>query len=200
MSLRERCPEGHDRVMGSAVDRRLIEQAQAGDRQAFTELAELVSDRLFALALRVVRDRDMAGDVLQTSLVHIWRELPSLREVDRFEAWSYRVVINACRNAARTARRSLVTLELSPSDAVIGDAQSAIARRDELERAFSKLTHDQRAVLVLLYYQDLPVVKAAAVLGVSPGTVKSRAHHARESLRAVLAAEARTSPPEGRPA
>jgi RNA polymerase sigma-70 factor (ECF subfamily) len=185
---------------GSAVDRRLIEQAQAGDRQAFTELAGLVSDRLFGLALRMLRDRDAAGDVLQTSLVQIWRDLPNLREVDRFDAWAYRVVVNCCRNTWRRGRRSLVTIELSPSDVVVGDTQAAVARRDELERAFGKLTHDQRAVLVLLYYEDLPVAEAAAVLGLRPGTVKSRAHYARESLRAALSAEARTTPPEGRPA
>lgn len=182
------------------MDLRLIEQARAGDRDAFTRLATEVSDRLYGLALRVLRDRDAAGEALQAALVLIWRDLPNLRDPDRFDAWTYRIVINCCRADRRRAKRSVVILELTPEDSVVGDAQMSIAQRDELERAFDTLSTDQRAVLVLLYYRDLTVSQAADVLGVSPGTVKSRAHHARRSMRAALAAAARPVSREGRPA
>ncbi len=182
------------------MEPRLIEQARSGDREAFARLAAEASDQLYGLALRVLRNPDAAGEALQMALVQIWRDLPNLRDPDRFDAWTYRIVINCCRADRRRARRSLVTLELSPEDSVVGDAQMSIAQRDELEQAFGVLTTDQRAVLVLLYYRDLTVREAANVLGISEGTVKSRAHHARQAMRAALAAAARPRSREGHPA
>lgn len=175
------------------MDVRIIERARDGDRDAFGQLAAETSDRLFALALRVLRDGDAAGDVLQAALVQIWRDLPSLRDPERFEAWSYRVTLNCSRAHRRRARRVIQAVDLAPDDAVVGDSQASIAARDELERAFRTLSDDQRAVLVLLYYRDLAISEIAAVLDVSPGTVKSRLHYARLALRAALDADARST-------
>ena len=178
------------------VDRGLIEQAQRGDRDAYTKIATQSSDRLFAVAIRILRDSDAASDALQAALVQIWRDLPSLRDPDRFDAWSYRVVLNCCRAQRRRARRIVPALDLMPDDAVVSDSQVTIAMRDELERAFRALPDDQRAVLVLLYYRDLTVDDIAETLGISPGTVKSRLHYARQAMRAAIEADAR--PIEGR--
>lgn len=182
------------------MDRNLVLLAQGGDREAFAHLAADVSHRLFALAQRILRDADAAGDVLQTALVQIWQDLPDLHDPDRFEAWSYRIVLRACQTDRRRARRSLATIQLQPTDAAVGDAQVSVALRDELERAFLRLTDDQRTVLVLLYYRDLSVAQVADILGISPGTVKSRHHHARQAMRAAVDAQARPARQEGRPA
>jgi RNA polymerase sigma-70 factor, ECF subfamily len=173
------------------LDPRLIERARLGDRDAYASLATEASDRLFAVALRVLRDREAARDALQAALVDIWRDLPSLRDPALFDAWSYRIVVNRCNSARRRAGPAAVTLDLEGDEPAIGDAQASLATRDELERAFSRLTVEQRAVLVLLYYRELTVAEIATVLGLSEGTVKSRLHAARRALRAAIDADAR---------
>ena len=182
------------------MDRTLIERAQRGDQQAYAEVAAAASDRLYAVALRVLRDAEAASDALQTALVQIWRDLPTLREPERFEAWSYRVVLNCCRADRRRARRSAPLVSLIAADGAVADSQASVAVRDELETAFRMLSEDQRAILVLAYYRDLTVTDIAATLGISVGTVKSRLHYAREAMRAALEAEARVSSPQGRTA
>jgi RNA polymerase sigma-70 factor (ECF subfamily) len=182
------------------VDRSLVERAQGGDRVAFGQLAADYADRLFAVAARILRDPDAAGDVLQVVLVDIWRDLPTLRDPDRFEAWAHRLVINRCRAHFRLARRQPMTLGLVPGDRSVGDAQVSVGNRDELERAFARLSAEQRAVLVLTYYRDLSLGQVAESLGVSVGTVKSRLFAARRAMRAALDADERLVINEGRTA
>ena len=180
------------------MDRMLVERAQHGDRLAFAQLAAASSDRLFAIALRIVRDFDLASDVLQMALLQIWRDLRSLRDPDRFEAWSYRVIVHVCQAELRRHRRRREASDLLASEAVVPDASISIAARDELDRAFARLTVHQRAILVLRYYGDQSIPEIAATLGVRPGTVKSRLHYAREAMRAAVEADARHVPQEGR--
>lgn len=169
------------------VDPGLVERAQHGDRDAYAQLATASSGRLFGVALRVLRDREAAGDALQAALVAIWRYLPELRDPAAYESWSYRIALNACRTVRRRSRTALATTDL-PDDLSVADSELSVATRDELERAFARLTLDQRSVLVLHYYRDLPVDAIAAALGVSSGTVKSRLHGARNAMRAALEA------------
>jgi RNA polymerase sigma-70 factor (ECF subfamily) len=181
------------------VDRRLVEAAQTGDRDAYAQLARLISDRLYALALRIVRDPDGASDALQLALVRIWRDLPDLRDPDRFEAWSYRIAVRCCQEDRRRRRHTIRLTDL-PVEPAAPDSQTAIATRDELERAFASLTHDQRAILVLLYYHDRSVDDIAEILEISPGTVKSRLHYARNAMRAAIDAGSRGTMEVGRSA
>jgi RNA polymerase sigma-70 factor, ECF subfamily len=180
------------------VDRNLVERAQRGDRDAFAQLATIASDRLFATALRILRDFDAAGDALQMALVHIWRDLPTLRDPERFEAWSYRLIVRQCHAELRRARRRPRAADLMSTDAAIGDAQLSVSLRDELDRAFERLSTDHRAVLVLMYYGDHTIPEIAESLGISEGTVKSRLHYARSAMRAALDADARPVSQEGR--
>jgi len=173
------------------LDRTLIERARHGDRDAYASLAAQASDRLFAVALRVLRDPEAAQDALQSALVQIWRDLPSLRDPDLFDGWSYRVVVNCCHTARRRAGRPAAALGTGGAEPAVADTQSSLATRDELERAFARLTVEQRAVLVLLYYRGLSVAEIAAALALSEGTVKSRLHAARRGLRAAIEADAR---------
>ena len=182
------------------MDRSIVERASSGDRQAFAQLAAEASDRLYSVAIRILRDADAASDALQSALVQIWRDLPRLRDADRFDAWSYRIIARGCRDELRRRRRRLSALSLFPGDAAIGDVQVSVSLRDELERAFQRLSAEHRAVLVLRYYEDMSTAGISETLGLSEGTVKSRLHYAREALRAAVEADARTAVTEGRPA
>ena len=173
------------------MDRDLVERAHRGDREAFEGLAFGISDGLYAIATGILRDPDVAADALQVALVRIWRDLPTLRDIDRFEAWSRRILINRCYQVLRAARRWPTPIEILPTDAAVGDASQALGMRDELERAFLRLSPEHRAVVVMHYFQELRHEEIAQWLGISTGTVKSRLHHARAALRAALEADAR---------
>jgi RNA polymerase sigma-70 factor (ECF subfamily) len=176
----------------------MVVRAQGGDEAAFAALATQAYGRLHQVAHGILRDRDRADDALQQALVTVWRELPRLRDPDRFEAWSHRVLVNACRGVARresglAARGSVrdISLELPGASAL--ESFQEIADRDQLERGFRRLSVDHRAVVVLTYYHDLPAPRVADLLGIPIGTVHSRLHHAMRQLRAALQADARSS-------
>jgi RNA polymerase sigma-70 factor, ECF subfamily len=173
------------------VERRLVERAKRGDQEAFSEIAFAISPRLFAVAHRILRDFHRAEDATQQAIVLIWRDLPKLTDPNRFDAWAYRVLVNACYAEARTRRRLPDGLHLLPTDAAAGDSQASVADRDMLKRGFDRLPADQRAVLVLQYYLEMGQPEIAEVLGVPIGTVKSRASSARSALRSLLEADAR---------
>src|ERR1700730_6867497 len=130
------------------VERQLVIRAQGGDESAFAELAFGIGDRLFAVAHRTLRDTSLAEDAVQQALVTIWQELPGLRDPDRFLAWSYRVLINACYAEGRRQRRWNTALRLVPPDRSQGDSSGAVADRDEVERAFRRLGADAPAAVV----------------------------------------------------
>jgi RNA polymerase sigma factor (sigma-70 family) len=173
------------------MQRSLVEQAQRGDREAFQELAFALSDRLFAVAHRILRDFDAAGDALQVALLRIWQDLPSLRDPDRIEAWAYRALIRACHDQLRKERRTVPHLRLLDAGSATTDPAVQVADREQLEQAFRRLSTEQRAVIVLQYYRDLTLPEIAEVLQVPLGTVRSRLHYAKRVLRAAIEADAR---------
>lgn len=184
------------------MSRALVERAQQGDRDAYEQLARGAARRLYLIAQRILRDTDQAEDAVQQTLVDIWRDLPSLRDPDRFDAWTYRMVVRHCRAESRRNRRvgvSIVDLSdamgASPSDP-IGD----VAVRDQLERAFKALSHDHRVVVVLHHYVGLPLGEIAGILDIPYGTVGSRLHHAMRSMRATIDAAERATVRGGQPA
>ena len=171
------------------MDRDLVEQARKGDREAFAVLVHQVSDSLYSVAFRILRDTGLAEDVLQNALVLAWRRLPKLRDLDRFEAWIYRILVHACYDESqrtRSWRGSVVALPIELAG--VTDETSQIADRDELERAFRWLTIEQRAVFVLHHYVGLPLVEVAETLGIPAGTARSRLHYAIAGLRQALTA------------
>src|SRR5436190_18560444 len=178
----------------------MVEQAKLGDREAFTRLAFELSDHLFAVAHRILRDFDAAGDALQVTLLRIWRDLPSLRDPDRFEAWAYRVLLRACQDQLRRQNRQPRTLHLLAADAIAADPALAIVNREQLDRAFRTLTTEQRAAIVLQYYRDLSLPQIAEVLQVPIGTVRSRLHYAKRALRSAIDADSRPTTRDGRTA
>ncbi len=182
------------------MERALVEQAQRGDREAFTRLAFELSDRLFAVAHRILRDFDSAGDALQVTLLRIWRDLPALRDPSLVEAWAYRVLVRVCHDELRKLRRQAPALHLLAVDGAEDDPAISIADREQLDRAFRTLTAEQRAVIVLQYYRDLTMTEIAEILQVPIGTVRSRLHYAKRALRAAIEADARPTTRKGRTA
>ncbi len=176
------------------MERALVELAQGGDEEAFASLIRMAGDRLMAVAFRILRDIDRAEDAVQQAIVTAWRELPALRDPDRFDGWLYRVLVNACYVEARKTRRWDANVRLLTPDMTSGssDAFLSVEDRDELERAFRRLPPQQRAVFVLHHYLGMRHAEIAETLDVPVGTVKSRIHYASATLRAAIEADART--------
>jgi len=171
----------------------LVTDARRGDRDAFEALVRGCSNRLYAVAYRILRDPDLAEDALQAALIAMRDDLGSLRDPERFDAWTYRLLCRACYRLTRNERRRrlLPSLAAARWQADEPDPAASVADHDELECAFRTLTPEHRAVLVLHHHVGLTIGETAEVLGVSPGTVGSRLHYALRDLRAALASEAR---------
>jgi RNA polymerase sigma-70 factor (ECF subfamily) len=174
------------------MDRDLVEAAQRGDQAAFVDLVRSRGDRLFAIAHRILRDVDLAEDALQDALVIAWRDLPGLRDPDRFDAWVHRLLTHVCIAQATRERRRVTDLHVLPMDGLAApDEFLSIAERDRLDRGFRRLKPNERAVLVLHHYVGYEPSEIAGILGVPAGTIRSRLHHAHRAMRAALEAEAR---------
>jgi RNA polymerase sigma-70 factor, ECF subfamily len=172
------------------VDPILVERARRGDRDAFAGLVHQVSDRLYAIAFRILRDTGLAEDALQNALVSAWRQLPHLRDADRFDAWLHRVLVNACYVEVRRNRRWAANVRVLPDlQGATSDESRRIGDRDELERAFRRLPVDQRAVFVLHHYVGLTLAEIAESLGIPAGTARSRLHYASRALRSAIVAD-----------
>ena len=183
------------------VDRDLVEAAQHGDQAAFMDLVRSRGGRLFAIAHRILRDVDRAEDALQDALVIAWRDLPSLRDPDRFDPWVHRLLTNICVSHATRERHRTANLRVLPLDGPTApDDLIGVVTRDQLDQGFRRLTPDERAVLVLHHYVGYAPTEIADMLGIPPGTIRSRLHHAHRAMRAALDAEARTSKAGGRTA
>ena len=180
------------------MERQLVIRAQKGDPDAFDQIAFDIVDRLYAIAYRILRNGPSAEDATQQALVSIWRQLPGLRDPDRFDAWAYRLLVNASYAEHRRRRRDAPPGSLTDG-AADDDPYLSVHDRDQLERGFQRLSAEQRAVLVLQHYLDLSHGEMADLLGIPIGTVRSRLHGARGALRAALEADARPTPKE-RPA
>jgi RNA polymerase sigma-70 factor (ECF subfamily) len=173
------------------VDRReLVERAGRGDHDAFAMLATAASARLDAAARLILRDRELARDAVQNALVRAWRDLPGLRDPDRFDAWLHRLLVNACLDEARRLRRRPIEVDVLPIDRATTDEAQRLADRDLVDRALERLDPALRALVVLHYFLGYPVPEAAALLGLSLTAAKSRLHRAMTALRRVLTADA----------
>jgi RNA polymerase sigma-70 factor (ECF subfamily) len=175
------------------VDRDLVERAQQGDQSAFVDLVRSRGDRLFAIAHRILHDIDRAEDALQDALVIAWRDLPSLRDPDRFDPWVHRLLTHVCIAQATRERRRAANLRVLPVEGPAApDDLLTVADRDQLDRAFSRLAPEERAILVLHHFVGYAPSEIAELLGRPGGTVRSRLHHAHRAMRAALEADART--------
>jgi len=174
------------------MDRDLVEQAQRGDREAFAILARTRGDTLFGIARRILRDVGLAEDAVQQALVIAWRELPRLRDPDRFDAWLQRMLVHACYAEARRKRAWISSIRVLPIDGPAApDDLASLIDRDEVERGFRRLPPEQRTILVLHHYLGLDSNEIGEVLDIPAGTARSRLHYAHRAMRALLEADAR---------
>ena len=178
---------------------RLVEQARDGDDVAFTELVDLDGDRCYAIAYRILRDAERAQDAVQQAFLIAWRDLPRLRDPDRFGPWLHRLLVNACYEELRRHRRWSTHIRVLPVDGPGGpDPMVSVDDRDALDRAFQRLTPQHRAVVVLHHHAGLSLAEIADIVGVPTGTVKSRLHYATRTLRAAIVADSQVDPTEAR--
>lgn len=177
----------------------LVEAARSGDRSAYGTLIERRLERSFRTARAILGSDADAYDATQETFLRAWRELPRLRDPERFDAWLGRILVNACRETLRGRHRRLVR-EITASDLV--DPVETVASRNEgpegraasmdtLERAFERLSAQQRSILVLHHLEHLPLSEIAATLAIPIGTAKSRLFAARQALERSLETELR---------
>lgn len=171
------------------MQRDLVERARSGDHDAFSVLARASIARMYSIATLILRDRDRAQDAVQDALVAAWRDVRAIRDPRAWDAWLYRLTVRACYLAAhRERRRTVVELHVvpDPEPTVPNDLVTSLAERDRMERELLLLPLDQRAVMVLHFYLDLPLSEVAGILGIPVGTAKSRFHRGLEALRASM--------------
>ena len=154
-----------------------------GDEHAFASIVDGSIDRLYAIATLITRDRSLAEDAVQEALVRAWRDLPKLREPQRVSAWLARLTVNATYDVLRRRRRVRDLRPLDEMSAIVSDAASSVVDRLVLSEAYGRLSPEQRAVIVLHYYQGIPLDEVAATLGIPAGTVRSRLNAALSSMR-----------------
>ena len=183
------------------MDRELLAAAQRGDEAAFVDLIKVRSNRLFAIAQRILRDIDRAEDALQDALVIAWRDLRGLRDPDRFDAWLTRLLVQRLHRPGDARARRTANLRVLPVDGPAApDELISVADRDLLDRGFRRLAPDQRAILVLHHYLGYAPTEIAETLGIPPGTARSRLFQAHRAMRAALEADARVAAAGGRTA
>ena len=176
--------------IGPALDPSLIDRARNGDLDAFESIVRARMDAVYRLTSAILGDEADARDAAQDAFVAAWRELPRLREADRFDAWLQRVAINASRMTLRArGRRRVREIPSSHVVALAGHAApSDVAAADaaRLDVALRAVSVDQRTILVLHHLEGRPLAEIAALLEIPEGTAKSRLFHARRALVAAL--------------
>jgi RNA polymerase sigma-70 factor (ECF subfamily) len=147
------------------VDRELVERARSGDHDAFEVLAAGIVDHLYGVARLILRDADRAEDAAQEALVRCWRDLPSLREVDRFDAWLGRLLMHAINDEFRRGSRFKAQITVLTREPATADTSGATADRELLDRGFARLSLEHRQVVVLRLHLGLSIEEAADTLG-----------------------------------
>ena len=180
------------------MERTLLEQARAGDRAAFDSVVRSRIDAVYRTSLAILGNPADAADATQETFVSAWCHRNDLRDPESFDAWLGRITVNACRTSLRKrGRRRLREMSLpEPSEGTEpATAEQPLADRtasaDVFDRAFGRLSVDERAILVLHHLQERPVAEIAAALGAPVGTVKARLFRARAALESALARESR---------
>ncbi|MFD4621988.1 RNA polymerase sigma factor SigM [Streptomyces sp. NPDC058475] len=179
---------------GDASDQDLLSRHVEGDPDAFGELVRRHRDRLWAVALRTLGDREEAADAVQDALVSAYRAAHTFRGQSAVTTWLHRITVNACLDRARKAasRKTSPVDDTERLEQLLEphESASAPAERNDLHRelleALGTLPADQRAALVLVDMQGYPVAEAARILDVPTGTVKSRCARGRARLLPLL--------------
>jgi len=171
------------------MQRDLVIAARDGDSDAYSQLVRASFPRLYGVANLILRDADRAQDAVQDALVLAWKHVRSLRDPDAWDPWLRRLTVRACYKVAKKERRRTEVeqhVTLDAGTAVAHDHAAELAERDWVVGVLGSIDIDQRAVLVLHYYLDLPVREVANILDIPYGTAASRLHRGLEALRASM--------------
>lgn len=184
-----------DRAPENARDRALVEQALAGELDAFNRLVELYQDYLYAMTLRTVRDQDIAEDAVQEAFLSAYRNLDRFSGTS-FRSWLTSIAMNAARDILRKRKRRPAepypdwedqSWQPPAPEAETPENVSLVRQqRRALARAMAGITDDQRAAIILFDVQGYDYAEIAEMTDVSVGTVKSRIHRGRVALREAL--------------
>jgi RNA polymerase sigma-70 factor (ECF subfamily) len=176
------------------MHRDLVLRASTGDHDAFASLATDAYGRLHRTAWLILRREDLASDAVQEALTSAWLHIRAVRDPERFDAWLNRLVVRACYQELRRAKRRPIEVHIASIEPPgVDDSTGRLADRDQLERGFRRLSAEHRAALVVHHFLGLPDAEAATVLDVPIGTYKSRLNRAHLSLRAALEADTRVA-------
>jgi len=181
------------------TDAELLAAHVSGDSRAFGELVTRHRDRMWAVALRTLRDPEEAADAVQEAFISAFRAADRFRAESAVTTWLHRIVVNACldRIRRRQSRPTVPLPEEGPGEpATPRDAMADRELAMDIEEALGTLPADQRAAIVLVDIQGYSVADAATALGVAEGTIKSRCARGRAKL-AVLLGHLRN--PDGEP-
>jgi RNA polymerase sigma-70 factor (ECF subfamily) len=174
------------------MDEALVVRAQQGDKEAFESLTLAHYTRLYRVAKSILRDPHTAEDATQQAFLDIWRYIRRLREPSRFNGWSYRLLVHACYAEAKRATPKVGEVEsLSEDIASAADEYRSVVDRDQVERAFSRMSLDHRTVIVLRHLLGMTPEEVAEVLSVPRQTVYSRLRRAEAAMQTALEADAR---------
>lgn len=174
------------------MDERIVRRVQQGDQEAFRALVVATHARLTRVAQGILRDPHAAEDAVQQAFLDIWRDVRRLRDASKFEAWSYKLLLRVCYAEARRRPRWTPDRDIpAGAEPYVGDVVGVVVDRDQLSRAFARLSPQHRAVIVLRYLMDLSAEQVAEALGIPRKTVYSRLGRAMDALRGALEAEAR---------
>jgi RNA polymerase sigma-70 factor (ECF subfamily) len=181
--------EGHS--IGPAIDRSVVDRARTGDLDAFELIVHARMDAVYRLTVAILGDEADARDAAQETFVAAWRELPGLRDTERFDAWLQRVAVNTSRMSLRSRGRRRVREIPSSQVEALADRASPDSRTDAsiLDAGLRRLSVDQRAILVLHHLEGRPLAELAEILQIPVGTAKSRLFAARRALETALRAE-----------
>jgi RNA polymerase sigma factor (sigma-70 family) len=175
----------------------LVVRAQAGDQVAFTRLIGERHQTLYRTAWAILRNDADALDATQETCFGAWRELARLRDPASFDAWLTRSLVNRCRTALRSRKRvSVREVQLKPSaghefSSADRDIGESVASNEAIQRAFARLSAEQRTYIVLHYVEHRPIAEIGAIVNAPEGTVKWRLSEARRALENRLARENR---------
>jgi RNA polymerase sigma-70 factor (ECF subfamily) len=165
------------------MDPRLVVRARRGEQPAFEALTVACHPRFYRLAYGILRDPVQAEEAVQQAFIDIWRHLRRLRDAGRFDAWSCRFVVDACRaEAARQPQASPADIEPVLAPAPSSGPFSAAVDREAIGRGFRRLTLDDRAVLVLRHLLRMPAEDVASAMGAPAGSGQARVDGAVAAL------------------
>jgi RNA polymerase sigma-70 factor (ECF subfamily) len=184
----------------SCTDEQLVARAQGGDGIAFRELIKRHQKKVFQLVLSVVKEQELAMDLVQDTFLKVHQNLPRFKGDSQFFTWTYRIAYNLAIDARRRQQRfdhvELEETTLTDSDTqeelyavTSASPQKAVLRQElshKIQRALATLHENHRAILVMREVDGLSYEELAAAMGIPKGTVMSRLFHARQKLQAAL--------------